>query len=108
MIVDIGQLRRLRGQVPKAAAKITGDEEELLVFYDYPAEHWVHLRTTNPIDLRHGAAADEVTKGHGSKAARLATAFKLIDPRRGHRNRLHVQQHEATKLEDPCGRCSRS
>ena len=35
---------------PKAAAKITEDEEELLAFYDYPAEHWVHLRTTNPIE----------------------------------------------------------
>ena len=34
---------------PKAAAKITDDEEELLAFYDYPAGHWVHLRTTNPI-----------------------------------------------------------
>ena len=34
---------------PKAAAKITDDHEELLAFYDYPAEHWVHLRTTNPI-----------------------------------------------------------
>jgi transposase-like protein len=34
---------------PKAAAKITGDEDELLAFYDYPAEHWIHLRTTNPI-----------------------------------------------------------
>ncbi len=34
---------------PKAVAKITGSEEELLAFYDYPAEHWVHLRTTNPI-----------------------------------------------------------
>ena len=34
---------------PKAAAKITEDEDELLAFYDYPAEHWVHLRTTNPI-----------------------------------------------------------
>lgn len=33
---------------PKATAKITDDEEELLAFYDYPAEHWVHLRTTNP------------------------------------------------------------
>src|SRR5258708_9384271 len=45
---------------PKAVAKITDDAEELLAFYDYPAEHWVHLRTTNPIwvrvDLRHGAA----------------------------------------------------
>ena len=34
---------------PKAAAKITGDEDELLAFCDYPAGHWVHLRTTNPI-----------------------------------------------------------
>ena len=34
---------------PKAAAKITGDLDQLLAFYDYPAEHWVHLRTTNPI-----------------------------------------------------------
>ena len=34
---------------PKATAKITGDLDQLLAFYDYPAEHWVHLRTTNPI-----------------------------------------------------------
>ena len=34
---------------PKATAKITDDLEELLAFYDYPCEHWVHLRTTNPI-----------------------------------------------------------
>ena len=34
---------------PKAAAKITGDLDQLLAFYHYPAEHWVHLRTTNPI-----------------------------------------------------------
>ena len=35
---------------PKAAAKITDDLDVLLAFYDYPAEHWVHLRTTNPIE----------------------------------------------------------
>ena len=34
---------------PKATAKVTGDLDQLLAFYDYPAEHWVHLRTTNPI-----------------------------------------------------------
>jgi Transposase, Mutator family len=33
---------------PKATAKITDDADELLAFYDFPAEHWVHLRTTNP------------------------------------------------------------
>jgi transposase-like protein len=66
---------------PKAAAKITGDLEELLAFYDYPAEHWVHLRTTNPIEstfatVRHRT---KVTKGPGSRAAGLAMAFKLIE-----------------------------
>jgi putative transposase len=66
---------------PKAAEKITDDVEELLAFYDYPAEHWIHLRTTNPIEstfatVRHRT---KVTKGPGSKAAGIAMAFKLIE-----------------------------
>jgi putative transposase len=65
----------------KAAAKVTDDLDELLAFYDYPAEHWVHLRTTNPIEstfatVRHRT---KVTKGPGSRAAGLAMAFKLIE-----------------------------
>ena len=66
---------------PKAAAKITEDEEDLLAFYDYPAEHWVHLRTTNPIESTFATVRlrTKVTKGHGSKAAALAMAFKLIE-----------------------------
>lgn len=66
---------------PKATAKITDDLEELLAFYDDPAEHWIHLRTTNPIEstfatVRHRT---KVTKGPGSRAAGLAMAFKLIE-----------------------------
>jgi transposase-like protein len=66
---------------PKAVAKITDDVEELLAFYDCPAEHWIHLRTTNPIEstfatVRHRT---KVTKGPGSRAAGLAMAFKLIE-----------------------------
>lgn len=66
---------------PKAVAKITDDEAELLAFYDFPAEHWIHLRTTNPIEstfatVRHRT---KVTKGPGSKAAGIAMAFKLIE-----------------------------
>jgi Transposase, Mutator family len=34
---------------PKAVAKVVDDTEALLTFFDYPAEHWLHLRTTNPI-----------------------------------------------------------
>jgi transposase-like protein len=66
---------------PKATAKITDDLDQLLAFYDFPAEHWVHLRTTNPIEstfatVRHRT---RVTKGPGSRAAGLAMAFKLIE-----------------------------
>ncbi|MEU6509712.1 IS256 family transposase [Streptomyces sp. NPDC046942] len=51
---------------PKAASKITDDLDELLAFYDFPAEHWVHLRT-------------KVTRGAGSPAAALAMVFKLVE-----------------------------
>ena len=66
---------------PKAAAKITSDLGQLLAFYDYPAEHWVHLRTTNPIELTFATVRHrtKVTKGPGSRAAGLAMAFKLIE-----------------------------
>jgi hypothetical protein len=49
-----------------AVAKITDDLDVLLAFYDFPAEHWIHLRTTNPIHVCHRAAADP-----GDQGARL-------------------------------------
>jgi transposase-like protein len=54
---------------PKAAAKITDDLDVLLAFYDYPAEHWVHLRTTNPIESTFATVRlrQRVTKGPGSR-----------------------------------------
>ncbi len=66
---------------PKAAAKITDDVEELLAFFGYPAEHWVHLRTTNPIESTFATVKHrtKITKGPGSRAAGLAMAFKLIE-----------------------------
>jgi len=65
----------------KAVAKVSDDLDQLLAFYAYPAEHWVHLRTTNPIEstfatVRHRT---RVTKGPGSRAAGLAMAYKLIE-----------------------------
>jgi len=66
---------------PKAVAKITDDLDVLLAFYDYPAEHWVHLRTTNPIESTFATVRlrQRVTKGPGSRAAGIAMAFKLIE-----------------------------
>ena len=66
---------------PAAAACLKKDREVLLTFYDFPAEHWIHLRTTNPIEstfatvrLRHRR-----TKGNGSRVACLTMVFKLTE-----------------------------
>jgi putative transposase len=66
---------------PKAVAKITDDAEELLTFFDFPAEHWLHLKTSNPIESTFSSVRlrTRVTKGPGSKAAGLAMAFKLLE-----------------------------
>jgi transposase-like protein len=66
---------------PKAVKKITDDTEELLAFYDFPAEHWIHLRTTNPIESTFSTVKlrTKVTRGAGSPAAALAMVFKLAE-----------------------------
>ena len=66
---------------PKAVAKIVDDLDVLQEFDHYPAEHWVHLRTTNPIESTFATVRlrTKVTKGPGSRAAGIAMAYKLID-----------------------------
>jgi transposase-like protein len=66
---------------PKATEKVVKDSEELLAFFDFPAEHWIHLKTTNPIESTFATVRlrTKVTKGSGSRAAGLAMAYKLIE-----------------------------
>ena len=66
---------------PKAVAKLVDDAVPLLAFFDYPAEHWIHLKTTNPIESTFATVRlrTKVTKGPGSRPAGLAMAFKLIE-----------------------------
>jgi transposase-like protein len=70
-----------QAKYPKAVAKITDDQEQLLAFYDLPAEHWIHLKTSNPIESTFATVRlrTKVTKGPGSRAAGLAMVFKLIE-----------------------------
>jgi putative transposase len=70
---------------PKAVAKVVDDAEALLCFFDYPAEHWLHLRTTNPIESTFSPvrARTRVTKGPGSRDAGLAMVFKLLEAAEG-------------------------
>jgi len=66
---------------PKAVKKITGQLDVLLAFYDFPLEHWIHLRTTNPIESTFSTVRlrTKVTRGAGSRQAALGMAYKLLD-----------------------------
>ncbi len=66
---------------PKAVAKLDKDWGHLTAFYDFPAEHWRHLRTSNAIESSFATLKlrTRVTKGAGSKKAALAMAYKLLD-----------------------------
>ena len=72
-------LEKYEAKYPQPCDCLRKDRDELLTFYDFPAEHWAHLRTTNPIEstfatirLRH-----RKTKGNGTRRASLAMMFKL-------------------------------
>jgi len=74
-------VKTYEAKYPKATECLVKDRDVLLAFYDFPAEHWIHIRTTNPIEsvfstvrLRH-----DKTKGSGSRVACLTMVFKLMD-----------------------------
>jgi len=75
-----GEFLALYGaKYPKACRCLEKDRDVLFTFYDFPAEHWRHIRTTNPIEstfatIRHRSRQ---TKGCGSRSATLAMVFKL-------------------------------
>jgi putative transposase len=65
----------------KATDKVTGELDALLAFFDFPVEHWIHLKTTNPIESTFSTVRlrTKVTRGAGSRKAGLAMAYKLLD-----------------------------
>lgn len=72
--------QEFEAKYPKAVDTLTKSQDELLTFFDFPAEHWIHLRTTNPIESTFSTvkARTKKTKGAGSRRAGLAMAFKLL------------------------------
>jgi putative transposase len=80
-----------QAKYPKAVECLLKDREELLAFYDFPAEHWQHLRTTNPIESTFATVRLRTykTKGAGSRAACLAMAFKLVESAQKHWRKLN-------------------
>ncbi len=87
-------LEKYGAKYPDACACLKKDRETLLTFYDFPAEHWGHLRTTNPIEstfatirLRHRR-----TKGNGTRRASLTMMFKLAQAAESKWRRLNGHQ----------------
>jgi transposase-like protein len=80
-----------QGKYPKAVECLLKDQEELLVFYDFPSEHWQHLRTSNPIESTFATVRLRTckTKGAGSRSACLAMAFKLVESAQNHWRKLN-------------------
>jgi transposase-like protein len=64
---------------PKATTCLAKDRETLLAFYDFPAEHWVHIRTTNPIESTFATVRHRTVKTRGcvSRESMLSMVFKL-------------------------------
>lgn len=74
-------LLRFSTKYPKAMGCLAKDREEMLAFYDFPAEHWVHIRTTNPIESTFATVRlrTKRTRNCGSRSTTLAMVFKLLE-----------------------------
>ncbi len=88
---------------PKAVECLTKDKEDLFTFYDFPATHWIHIRTTNPVESTFATVRLRTlkTKGCGSRTATLSMVFKLTMEAaktwkrlKGHQLILHVLENK--------------
>ena len=91
----IGDFRdEFEAKYPKAVTSLTTDQERLLTFFDFPAQHWQHIRTTNPIESTFATVRlrQRVTKGAGSRIKGLTMAYKLLDMAQARWRRITAAQ----------------
>jgi transposase-like protein len=90
----------------KAAQSLARDRDQLLTFYDFPAEHWKHLRTTNPIKSAFATVRHRTLRSKAclSNRTALAMVFKLVEAAQGSWRRL--DGHGSLASADP--RCDSS
>lgn len=79
---------------PKAVAALCKGKEKLLTYFDFPTEHWIHIRTSNPIESAFSTVRlrQRVTKGAGSRRRGLAMAFKLLEMAQARWRRLNAHE----------------
>lgn len=92
------EMERFRGEYeakyPKAVQALFKRKEKLLTFFDFPAEHWIHIRTSNPIESAFSTVRlrQRVTKGAGSRRRGLAMAFKLLEMAQARWRKLNAHE----------------
>lgn len=86
-----------KAKFPKACECLAKDRDNLFTFYDFPAEHWVHLRTTNPIESTFATVRLRTarTKGCGSRTATLTMVYMLVKQAEKHWRRLNKHEYIA-------------
>lgn len=79
---------------PKACECLSKDKDDLFTFYDFPAEHWIHIRTTNPIESTFATVRlrTKRTKGCGSRSATLTMVYKLVEQAEKHWRKLNAHK----------------
>jgi transposase-like protein len=94
-------LKTYEAKYPKATECLEKDRATLLTLYDFPAEHWRHLRTTNPIESTFSTVRLRTKKVRGcfSRTTVLTMAFKLIESAQKRWQRLHASQRLAEIIE---------
>ena len=94
-------LRLYQAKFPAACECLSKDKDDLFTFYDFPAEHWIHLRTTNPIESTFATVRLRTvrTKGCGSRTATLTMAYKLAEQAQKHWRRLNKHEYIALVIQ---------
>lgn len=93
-------LQDYQAKYPRACECLSKDKESLFSFYDFPAEHWVHLRSTNPIESTFATVRlrTKRTKGCGTRQATLTMVFKLAEQAEKRWRRLNAPKLILTLL----------
>lgn len=94
-------LRLYEPKYAKACECLRKDKDALFAFYDFPAEHWIHLRTTNPIESTFATVRLRTarTKGCGSRSATLMMVYKLAEQAEKHWRRLNKHEYVALVIQ---------
>jgi putative transposase len=87
-------LALFEAKYPKACECLSKDKDDLFTFYDFPAEHWIHIRTTNPIESTFATVRlrTKRTKGCGSRSATLTMVYKLVEQAQKHWRKLNAHK----------------